>query len=244
VIKYQEVSEENTTLAQSLSLSHTLSRQLCVAMAQSITDRITLHTQQLANLDIREFYRKQQELLCRIADSGAYSPRSGTTSSTRPSSAHSTAGPLLRPLSAASTTPSLAPIDDNSPPDSPLSRASTHLPSLTNAAVLSRTSFASSAHSALSRSSFLSEFSEYSAILPKHLLGTVQQLSSSSSSSPNKKSARPGHKHRLQTTFTINEAGEREYSMTALAQDPVAELDDRNDFLKPTCDEHEKIIYR
>jgi hypothetical protein len=87
----------------------------------------------------------------------------------------------------------------------------------------------------------MSEFSEYSAILPKTLLGSVQSSSSKKSA---RTTGRPAHKHRLQTTYTINEAGEREYTMAALAPDPVAELDDRNGYLKPAADENEKIVYR
>lgn len=206
-------------------------------MVQSITDRITLHTQLLADLDIREFYRKQQELLSQIAENLAMStPRSGLTSLTRPTSAHSSATlPHLRPLSAASTTPTLNPFDGPSPPDSPVSRVSSHAPSV----ALSLAS--SEAQSALSRSSFMSELSQYSSILPKNILAGASDIT------PIKKSSRkagPSHKHRLQTSYTINEAGERVYTMSALAPDPVAELDIKNGYEKNTGNENEKIIYR
>jgi hypothetical protein len=87
----------------------------------------------------------------------------------------------------------------------------------------------------------MSEFSEYSSILPKHLFSATPGHKKSSRAAA---TGGPTHKHRLQTSYTINEAGEREYTMSALPPDPVAELDDKHGYVKQTQDENEKIVYR
>jgi hypothetical protein len=87
----------------------------------------------------------------------------------------------------------------------------------------------------------MSEFSEYTSILPKHLFSATGHKKSSRGTAA--AAGGPTHKHRLQTTYTINEAGEREYTMSALSPDPVAELDDKHGYVKPTQNENEKIVY-
>lgn len=86
----------------------------------------------------------------------------------------------------------------------------------------------------------MSEFSQYSSVLPKHLLSDTRSHKKSSRTAA---TGGPTHKHRLQTTYTINEAGEREYTMSALPPDPVAELDDKHGYVKQTKDESVRIVY-
>ena len=187
---------------------------MSIAMVQSIIDRIALHTEQLNSLDIREFYKKQQELLHHI-----------TKNNLDPSQ--------LQDLT--SITPSKVATSSrhSSPPDSPISRISTMTSTTTRSNLESKLLFDNTSNNQAEFSQ--SQYSDYSSVLPKGL---------ASSKKSSRGSTKISHSHRLQTTFTINEHGERVYEMTALPPDPRALLDDTNGFVKSNSTDDEKIVFR
>lgn len=191
------------------------------AMAQSIVDRINLHTDQLNSLDIRNYYKKQQELLHHIANNNIDPSQLSESKSILPS----------RAVSALSTVTSSSRY--SSPPDSPISRTSTiksTIKSNTDSKAFTDDNESNSGIDFLS-----SQYSDYSSVLPKGLASTKKSSRASS---------KIAHAHRLQTTYTINENGERVYEMSALPPDPRAQLDDTNGYIKPNTNDDEKMVFR
>lgn len=197
---------------------------MSIAMAQSIDERIALHTEQLKTLDIRDYYQKQQELLKQIANNQLDPSALEELKSRTPSRA----GTIITASSRAS-----------SPPDSPASRTSTSTAtSRRRSNRESKLMLETSSSSSESKNEFdflASQYSsaDYTSVLPKGLVSTKKP-----------KGANVSHSHRLQTTYTINEHGERVYEMSALPPDPRALLDDSNGLVKTNSTEDEKIIFR
>jgi hypothetical protein len=89
-------------------------------------------------------------------------------------------------------------------------------------------------------------------IVPEGLLALSipedHSLLPSLSSTKKTKGLRPSHKHRLHTTYTINEHGERVYEIGSVTPDPYAERETKEDEIfvkrKEKEGEREEIVFR